>query len=218
MPRLSALVFGWFLFVVVAVPAVAQQVPATASVNAALEDRQLRPGDAITITVWPDAELGGDFTIEDTGNVYLPVLGEVMATGLPIGELRSWLREQYRMYLREAVVTVTPRFTVGVLGEVVRPGLYTITPTDGLFDVIGMAGGFRPGADEEKIRVVREGEVFTINGLRALRSGEGLDPLTLHSGDQIMVEQGGLGWAQMRDVLALFQSIALVVTVVERLR
>lgn len=217
MPRIPVLVCGWFLSLVLAVP-VAAQTPGPSAVSAAADQRTLRPGDSVTITVWPEAELGGEFAIEETGNVYLPVLGEVRAAGVPVGELRVWLREQYRTYLREAVITVTPRFTVGVLGEVVRPGLYTISPTDGLFDVIGMAGGFRQGANEEKIRVVREGEVVSINALRALRSGQGLDPLALQSGDQIIVERGGIGWAQMRDVLALFQSVALVITVVERLR
>jgi polysaccharide export outer membrane protein len=185
---------------------------------AAARVNSLRPGDVLRISVWPDATLGGEFTVEQSGNVYLPVVGEIRAVGMPVEDLRLHVREVYQTYLRDSVITITPAFTVGVMGQVQRPGLYIITPTANLFDVIGMAGGFAPEADESKVRVVREGEVIPIDAMRALRSGQGLDPLVLHSGDQIIVEGGGVGLEQMRNILALIQSIVLVATIVERVR
>lgn len=217
MPRSSALVIGWLLSLGLVAPALAQGIDQT--VPSTRSEGVLQPGDVIRISVWPEATLGGEFPVEETGIVYLPVLGEVNVTGMTTSVLRAELRQRYRALYREAVVSVTPLYNVGVMGQVRSPGIYLITPTDGLFDVINRAGGFTPAANEERIRVVREGEVIQINALRALRSGQGLDPLELRSGDQIIVdERGGIGWSQMRDILAFFQSISLIITVVERFR
>jgi protein involved in polysaccharide export with SLBB domain len=215
MKRFLALVVSVLISWIALAPAAAQS---TGGASLSTVENDLRPGDLVRISVWPESTLGGEFTVEESGNVYLPILGEVNTTGVPMDELRTELREQYRQYYQDAVVTVTPAFTVGVLGEVQRPGLYVITPTETLFDVIGMAGGFRTTANEERVRVVREGEVVRINALRTLQSGSGLDPLVLRSGDQIIVDSSGLGWNRARDVLALFQTVALVITLVDRLR
>lgn len=184
-----------------------------------LTESTLRPGDVIRISVWPNADLSGEFAVEETGNVYLPMIGAVQTAGMSIDDLRMQLRDNYRVYVNNAVVTVTPAFSVGVLGEVQRPGLYVVTATNTLFDVIAMAGGFRPTADEERVRVVREGQVVEVDAIRALRQGEGLASLALHSGDQIIVDRRRtIGLEQMRSVLTLLQSVVLAATLVERMR
>src|SRR5207244_4220971 len=50
--------------------------------------------------------------------------------------------------------------TVGVTGEVERPGTYPIVPgRDRLSDLIRWAGGFRPQANREALHLVRESAV-----------------------------------------------------------
>jgi protein involved in polysaccharide export with SLBB domain len=80
-----------------------------------------------------------------------------------------------------------PRFRVSVLGAVQRPGLYYVTPANTLYDVIALAGGFRPEARDDRLRVVRENQVIDVNARRALESGEALSGLRLRSGDQVVV-------------------------------
>lgn len=179
----------------------------------------LGPGDVLRISVWPNNDLGGEFVVEETGNVYLPILGELYVEGKSVDDLRILLRADYRNYVNNAVVTVTSAFTVGVLGEIQRPGLYTVSPTQTLFDVIGLAGGFSRDADQGRVRLVREGEAIQIDAMRALQSGEGLTAYALQSGDQIIVERRRrVGLEQMRSVLTFLQSIILAATLVERLR
>jgi len=101
-------------------------------------DSPLRPGDVLRISVWPDAEFSGEFPVEIDGYVYLPFLGGVRATGIPGDELRRQIREGYQAAQRNAVVTVTPLFRVGVTGSVRRPGVILVPPTDGFFDVIAL--------------------------------------------------------------------------------
>jgi polysaccharide export outer membrane protein len=175
----------------------------------------LRPGDILRITVWPNAEYGGEFAIEESGFVYLPFLGSVRAAGVPIEQLRAELRAGYGQAMQSPVVTITPSFRVGIQGEIQRPGVYMVAPTNTLFDVIGMAGGFGPNADQERVRIVREGEVVEINAFRALQEGFGLNSLLLRSGDQIVIPpRTGFDW---RNVLTVIQTVATVALVIDRI-
>ena len=166
--------------------AVLAQQPSTAGQGVRTET-VLRPGDVLNIRVWPSAELSGEFAIEDTGLVHLPLLGAVRAVGVPIDQLREELRRRYSETMQNPVVTVTPMFRVTVTGEVQRPGIQVVTPVNTLFDVIGMAGGFRGGADTENLRIVRPGQVIDFDALRAMETGERMDVIQLRSGDHIIV-------------------------------
>ncbi|MGH7506550.1 MAG: polysaccharide biosynthesis/export family protein, partial [Longimicrobiales bacterium] len=116
----------------------------------------LRPGDVLRIAVWPNADLGGDFIVEESGLVYLPFLGSIQAAGTSIDDLRIQLRSGYGEAIQNPVVTVSVLFNVGVLGEVGSPGVYQATATTTLIDAIGMAGGFGAAADQEHVRIVRD--------------------------------------------------------------
>jgi polysaccharide biosynthesis/export protein len=169
---------------------VSEPVPAqqpTSAAQGARSETVLRPGDVLDIRVWPSAELSGEFSIEDTGLIHLPLLGAVRAVGVPIDQLREELRRGYAETMRNPVVTVTPMFRVTITGEVQRPGIQVVTPNSTLFDVIGMAGGFRATADTENLRVVRPGQVVDYDALRAMETGEGMDVIRLRSGDHIIV-------------------------------
>jgi protein involved in polysaccharide export with SLBB domain len=176
----------------------------------------LRPGDVLRITVWPNSEFGGEFAIEESGLIYLPFIGSVRAAGVPIEQLRAELRAGYGQAMQSPVVTITPAFRVGIQGQVQRPGIYMIAPTNTLFDVIGMAGGFSRDADQERVRIVREGEVVEVNAFRALQEGFGLNSMVLRSGDQIVVpaRPAGFDW---RNVLTVIQTVATVALVIDRI-
>jgi polysaccharide export outer membrane protein len=182
-------------------------------------DSPLRPGDALRISVWPDSELGGEFPVEVDGHVYLPFLGGVRATGVPGDELRRQIREGYQSAQRNAVVTVTPLYRIGVTGAVRRPGAFMVPPTDGFFDVVATAGGFDVRAQEDKVSVVRDGEVIILNAEDAIKKGETLplDALSLKSGDQIIVPFGALPWTA-RDWIAVGNFMISLILLADRIR
>jgi protein involved in polysaccharide export with SLBB domain len=189
----------------------AAEVAGSSIANPALT---LRPGDALRITVWPNAELGGEFGIDEAGYVYLPVLAAVRVAGIPVDRVREELRLGYAEAMRNPVVNVTPVFSVTVTGAVQRPGIYAVTPTHSLFDVLGMAGGFHASANAEQVRVVRPGQVIRFDALRALEHGEGLEGVQLRSGDQIVVPQArSFNW---RNILTVVQTLSLLFVTYER--
>lgn len=191
----------------------AQEAPAVGAAPANADPLTLRPGDILQVSIWPDATLGGSFTVEETGLVQLPFLGAVQVTGMPIGQLRQELRDGYADIMKEPVVTITPYFQVGVSGGVRRPGNYRITPAENIVDLILMAGGFAERAKEDQIEIVREGQVLKYNVERALEQAANLDALTLRSGDQVVVPIGSS--FTFRDFTAIFSfgvSTALLIS------
>jgi polysaccharide biosynthesis/export protein len=194
----------------------AAQTPSSAAGNPAAADVVLRPGDVLRITVWPNPEASGEFTIEDSGYVMLPLLEGVRAAGVPVGELRAELRRLYGQAMRNPVVTVMPMFRVTVTGEVMRPGIQVITPTYSLFEVIGQAGGFRPQADAEKVRIVRAGQVIHYDALRALETGEGMDAIQLRSGDHVVVPARRTSILSFGSIMSLLQTASLIALAYDR--
>lgn len=194
--------------------AAAQAKPPAAEPIAALQGA-LRPGDLLRIRVWPNEELGGEFPIEETGLVLLPIVGDVRAAGRPLAELRAELGERYGAALKSPVIGITPVFSVSILGAVQRPGLYQVTPTHSLFDLISLAGGLREDADDEKITLLRSGEATRID-VRAALSGDGPAELAmLRSGDRVVVEKQRR--FNFQTVLYVLQSATFVATVVSLL-
>lgn len=175
----------------------------------------LRPGDMLRITVWPNTELSGEFVIDEAGYVHLPVLAAVPVAGIPMDRVRDQLRRGYGEAMRNPVVNVTPVFSVIVTGAVQRPGVYAVTPTHSLFDVLGMAGGFHASANADRLRVVRPGEVIRFDAVRALERGEDLDRIQLRSGDQIVVPQARR--FEWRNILAVVQTVSLLFVTYERI-
>lgn len=195
----------------------AASAQATGSGASGSADVLMRPGDVLRITVWPNSELGGEFVVEDSGLVYLPLLEAVRAGGVPIADLREDLRRRYGQAMQNPVVTVTPVYPVTITGEVQRPGIHMITSTSGVFEVIGMAGGFRERADSENLRVVRPGEVIEFDALRALETGQGMDAIQLRSGDHIVVPIRRASWLSFGNALTALQTVSLIVWSVQRM-
>jgi protein involved in polysaccharide export with SLBB domain len=159
--------------------------------NAPTTDLTLRPGDVLQIGVWPSAELGGQFVVEEGGLVYLPFLGAVRVTGMSMAQLRAELTAGYSRALQNPVITITPLFRVGVMGAVNRPGIYLVPTSDQLFEVIGTAGGFAANANPSKVEIVRDGQVVSLDTQQALDTGDllPLRALQLRSGDMIVVDR-----------------------------
>jgi polysaccharide export outer membrane protein len=158
--------------------------------------------------------LGGTFSVEENGTASLPLAGEVALAGKSIDDIRAMLRELYREALKAPVVNVTPMFRVSILGAVERPGLYLIDPTQTLFDLVSLAGGFRRDAKEEEIRILRETGVVQLNASRALEAGGSDLNLALRPGDRIIVPESRS--FNLQSALFIVQTLAVIATLLTR--
>lgn len=143
---------------------------------------RLRPGDAVRIATKNEPELSGNFPIDQSGAVLLPLVGLVQVADRPFDEVRADIHRAYAVELAEPVQVITPVLRIAVLGEVRAPGLFPVDPTFTLRDVLATAGGLLPTANRKKIALVHGGmTTYT-------RLDRGTTPtLRLQSGDQIIV-------------------------------
>jgi len=128
----------------------------------------LGPGDSLQIELENIPELSGNFTIGPDGTLYLPRLRALFVEGLSIEELRVFLTQQFRAFVRQPEIYIRPvayrpvRIYVG--GEVRRPGYYTLAGSQQL-------GSVSNSADS----AIRENGGDQINSRPGLGSGQGLE-------------------------------------------
>lgn len=144
---------------------------------------QLSPGDALRVEVKDEPDLGGQFPVSAEGYVLVPTVGRLHVVDRPFSEIKLEIFEAYSTLLTYPVVQLTPLLRIAVLGEVRQPGLHIVDPTHGIADLLALAGGLTPMADDERISLLREerGEV------QRLDLDSSAPSIKLRSGDQLFV-------------------------------
>lgn len=98
------------------------------------------------------------FTIDKTGKVILPYIGEVFLKGLSVPEARDLITQKFKTFLDEPVIVVKKlSFKVSIVGEVQKPGLYYI-PNEKitLIEGLALAGDVGNFADRTNIKIIRQ--------------------------------------------------------------
>jgi len=169
-----------------ALPAAAQSVTRAAPPDASAV--QLRPGDAVRLAVKDEPSLSGEFPVTGSGDVMFPEIGTMAVAGRPFQDVERSVNSAYARLLVAPQIAMIPLLRVAVLGEVRKPGLFPVDPTQTIADVLASAGGLTPVGDAGKISLVRDGRIVALH----LSPGESALRGTLHSGDQLMIGQQGL--------------------------
>ncbi len=106
----------------------------------------------------PGADVNPDgYEVSEEGTIHLSIIGEVNIGGMTIREAeRAIEKASENVYAQPSVKVNMMNTEVTVLGEVARPGTYPMSRcSNGLFDVIGLAGGSTNMADLESVKVIR---------------------------------------------------------------
>jgi polysaccharide export outer membrane protein len=191
------------------VPAVqaAQPLPARPPSASALQRSRvvydayiLGPGDSLQVELLDIPELSGTFSIGPDGTMYLPRLRALYVEGLTVEELRYFLTQQFKAYVKNPQLYVRPvryrpiRIYVG--GEVKRPGYYTLSGSQELRSLSEQAetSQLRAGTATEETRpglnqlpggapAAGGGELSTFGALfptvfDAIRTAQGITPFS----------------------------------------
>lgn len=127
---------------------------------AGVADRyRLGSGDKLRIITFGQEQLTGDFNVDDGGEVSMPLIGVVHASGLTTGELaakiESELREKKLLSDPSVSAEVTKYRPIFILGEVTKPGEYPFQPGMTLLSAVSVAGGFTYRGIQNYASVVR---------------------------------------------------------------
>lgn len=124
-------------------------------------DYHLGVGDKIHITVYDETDLSGDFQVDATGTVRLPLIGEVKAGGLTAHDLEASIRTGLAAgYLNDPRVSVeiTTYRPFYIVGEVQKPGEYPYANGMTAASAVALAGGFTPKAVESTVFIRHQGD------------------------------------------------------------
>jgi polysaccharide export outer membrane protein len=171
--------------VLASAPSAAAQNPPSPSDS--LRILTLRPGDVAKISVWGHEDLSGEFPVDENFDLYYPIVGAINVRDMPVPQLRQRLTHELEQLFQRPFLVLTPLFRIAVLGEVMRPSLYSVDPTMTIFDIIAEAGGPTRDANQRRIQLVRSGEMIPL-ALNATALGRAtLRDLGVRSGDHIVM-------------------------------
>ena len=160
------------------------------------ESYRIAPMDTLSVKVFRVPDLSGDYEVDLTGQISLPLIGAVPAADLTTAQLDQKLTQQLgEKYLENPDISVgvkaSTRQSVTVDGAVKQGGSFPVgAGSTTLMQAVAMSGGAAEDANLHRVAIFR-----TIGGKRqaaafdlaAIRRGEADDP-TVYPGDIIIVD------------------------------
>lgn len=127
-----------------AAPASAQDQQ-SASAPPTASSYTLGPGDRVKVTVFGHEDLSGEFEVDGTGLIAMPLIKEVKAANLTARQLEASIADHLEPdYLRNPrvsveVLTYRPFY---IIGEIKEPGSYPYVSGMTAWNAVALAGGF----------------------------------------------------------------------------
>lgn len=147
-------------------------------------------GDNIKITVFDEPSLTGEFQVDSSGDLAMPLIEKVSVTGKTPNEVAQAIGTELKSggYVLDPKVSVEVLAyrPVYVLGEVDQPGEYPYSPDLTFFQAIAKAGGFTPRAN--KTMVVLQRAAWSTP--RTIKLTD--EPLMIAPGDTVIIEESFL--------------------------
>jgi polysaccharide export outer membrane protein len=100
------------------------------------------------------------YLVDNEGKINFPVLGELKVGGLTKKQAESLIIEKLKPYIKETpIVTVRMvNYKISVVGEVARPGTFTISNEKvNLLEALAMAGDMTVWGLRDNVKLIREG-------------------------------------------------------------
>ncbi|MEA3032393.1 MAG: polysaccharide biosynthesis/export protein [Sphingomonadales bacterium] len=191
--------------------------PDQASPTQALDDDyRISPLDTLKVSVFQVPDLSGDFDVDLTGNIAMPLIGNVKAVGLTTDELDQRITQALSSkYLQNPDVSVGVKKSssrlITVEGSVRSPGVFDASNTHlTLLQVVAMAHGTDEDANPHRVAVFRQIQgqrMAAAFDLTDIRRGKAEDP-RIYSGDIVVVD-GSKVKAAWKSALASLPLLAI---------
>jgi polysaccharide export outer membrane protein len=155
----------------------------------------VQPGDVLSIDVWKEKDLLREITVRPDGGLNFPLIGDVVAAGKTIEQLKTDIASKLSKYIPDPVVNVAIKqaqgYKIYVVGKVNKPGEFYANRNVDVMQALSMAGGPNPYAAVNKIKIIRringEQKTFIFKYSR-VEKGEDLEQnIVLQGGDVVVV-------------------------------
>ena len=105
----------------------------------------LGPGDQLVIRIWGQVNFNAQLTVDRSGSVYLPQVGEIHVAGLPFAQVREHIHDAvghiYKSFDLDVQMGQLRSIQVLVVGQARRPGTYTLSSLSTLVTALFATGG-----------------------------------------------------------------------------
>ncbi len=183
-------------------------------------EQPIAENDILKVDVFQVKDLDREVQVDSRGNISLPLIGEIKASGKTARALEQELEKLYgARYLQSPDVTVFVKESFGqrvtVNGEVRKAGIHPVTVSSSLISVISQAGGMNDIADPTKVYVFRNhgAERLVANyNVSRIRSGSRRDP-RIYGGDVVVVfsSTARIAMKNLREALGIATSVRVFV-------
>ncbi|HVW85015.1 MAG TPA: polysaccharide biosynthesis/export family protein [Bryobacteraceae bacterium] len=149
--------------------------------------------DVLDIRIWNDTKLTGLYDVRPDGMISMPLVGEIKADGLSVGDLTKVVTARVAAFVNIPEVNIqVVRYNskkIYIYGGVNHPGEVPLTGEMTVMDVLSNCGGFRDFANPKRIYILRGTQKLKFN-YKEVSQGKNLDQnITLQNGDRIFVPE-----------------------------
>jgi len=135
-------------------------VPTASNMALPASDYIIGPGDVIGISVWKDDSLTRTVVVLPDGKITFPLLGDLVAGGKTVVQLKQILESGLTRYVADSSVTVEVKqsnsMIIYILGRVNAPGRQVLVANTNVLQALAMAGGANPFAKKGNIKIFRQ--------------------------------------------------------------
>ncbi|HEU5414109.1 MAG TPA: polysaccharide biosynthesis/export family protein [Candidatus Angelobacter sp.] len=128
-------------------------------------DYLIGPGDELLIHAWGQIDVNFRTTVDRTGSIYIPKVGAISVAGVRYDQLEDHLRAAISRVFKNFNISVTlgrlRSIQVFMVGQVRRPGSYTVSSLSTLVNVLFASGGISKRGSMRNIVLKREGKEIT---------------------------------------------------------
>lgn len=98
------------------------------------------------------------YIVDTNGEIKFPILGQIKIGGLKKSEAEALIKEKLKPYLKDPIVSIQfMNYRITILGEVSRPGTYTIkNERISLLEALGLAGDLTIYGRRDNVLLIRE--------------------------------------------------------------
>lgn len=101
------------------------------------------------------------YLVDNAGNINFPILGSIHVGGLTKSQAEKMIQDQIKPFMAEAenpIVTVRmPGYQISVIGEVARPGTFTVSREKiSILEALAQAGDLTIYGQRKNVQLIRE--------------------------------------------------------------
>ena len=156
----------------------------------------LNVGDEFTLRTWGQLDSELTLTVDRSGQVFIPQVGNISLVGVPFGSLKQYLAQEIGRVYRNFDLAVTMgklrSVQVFVMGYAQKPGSYNLGSMSTLVNALFAASGPSEAGSMRHIQLKRGNKVVSdLDLYDLLLKGDKSADLLLHSGDVIYIPAVG---------------------------